>query len=202
MPGPLRRSLSLFKRAPVSAAALALLISGCAAPASMQSDGDGPPGNGWYDERLQPPVYASTSPPIAAVASSADPPASAQVITARLSSRGCLTDLVVNGHSFSALLDSGAVGGAALVFGRNHARALGFDPNALRYRYEYSSANGDGWSADVVVHSVRLQSFVMYDVPVEITKADQDAPLLGAKLLSRFHFQVSDGGYCRLTLPD
>jgi clan AA aspartic protease (TIGR02281 family) len=134
-------------------------------------------------------------------ATAQDTPAERVVMRYRAST-GCQTEVIVNGRLFSMTADSGATGEAALVFGRNHARALGFDPHALQYRVSYTSANGDGWSARVILRSVRLQSFVMYDVPADITEADQsDPPTLGAAILHKLHFEMGDG-YCRLTLPE
>lgn len=113
----------------------------------------------------------------------------------------CRTDLTANGHVFhDVLLDSGATGSRPLVFGRNHARALGFEPRKLDYRYTYSSANGDGYYAKVTVRSMRLQGFTMRNVPAQITEVDQSQPLIGAGILHKLNFQLNDGN-CVLSVP-
>jgi clan AA aspartic protease (TIGR02281 family) len=113
----------------------------------------------------------------------------------------CHADLTVNDHAFSVLLDSGATGSTGLVFGKNHARALGYDPDKLSYSYTYGSANGDGKYASVTLRSVRLQSFVVRDVPAQITAVDQSEPLFGAKFLHALQFQTKAGN-CYLTVPE
>jgi clan AA aspartic protease (TIGR02281 family) len=105
----------------------------------------------------------------------------------------CHADVRANEHVFSMLLDTGAVGSTPLVFGRNHARDLGFDPAKLSYSYSYSSANGEGHYAKVRLRSLRLQSFVMHDVAAQITEATQSDPLLGAEILHKLNFQLKNG---------
>ena len=65
------------------------------------------------------------------------------LVIATDAAHACRTEVTVRGHSFPALLDTGAVG-MGLVFGSNHATALGFAPRSLSYSHTYSSANGDG----------------------------------------------------------
>jgi clan AA aspartic protease (TIGR02281 family) len=124
-----------------------------------------------------------------------------QVVIRADASGACRTSLTVNGHAFpvEALLDSGAIG-HALIFGSNHADALGFDTGSLSYSHTYGSANGEGHYASVTLREVRLSSFIMRNVPAEITEASQDEPLLGAEVLHRLNFTTSNG-YCLLSMP-
>jgi clan AA aspartic protease (TIGR02281 family) len=122
-----------------------------------------------------------------------------QVVIPVGSSNECQSDLRANNHQFRVLLDSGATG--HLTFGRNHARDLGFEPERLSYSHTYTSANGDGRYASIRLREVRLSSFVMRDVPAEITDAPQSEPLLGLEILHTLNFHLTDG-YCLLTLPD
>jgi clan AA aspartic protease (TIGR02281 family) len=104
----------------------------------------------------------------------------------------CHVAAVINGLLFrSLLLDSGAAG--HLTFGRNHAAQLGFDPAKLTYDRRYGSANGVGHYASVRVREFRLDSFVLRDVPADITAAPQDEPLLGIDVLRRLNFRLKDG---------
>src|SRR5690242_16414210 len=48
------------------------------------------------------------------------------------SHNACYTQVTIGGRAFPVLLDSGAAV-AGLVFGSNHAAALGFSPRALSY---------------------------------------------------------------------
>jgi clan AA aspartic protease (TIGR02281 family) len=104
----------------------------------------------------------------------------------------CYVAAHINGSLYgSLLLDSGASG--HLTFGRNHAAQLGFDPAKLAYSYRYGSANGIGHYASIRVREFRLESFVMHDVPAEITEASQQAPLLGIDILRHLNLHLRDG---------
>jgi clan AA aspartic protease (TIGR02281 family) len=113
----------------------------------------------------------------------------------------CHAELSIHGHRFRVLLDSGATGGAPLVFGFNQAAALGFDPRALNYSGRYGSANGEGREAFVRLADVRLQDWRLGNVPAVITRAAQDEGLFGAELLHRLEFRTTKGA-CVLTIPD
>jgi clan AA aspartic protease (TIGR02281 family) len=115
-------------------------------------------------------------------------------------SNACRADVTIGSHTFRVLLDSGAVG-AALVFGSNHAAALGFSPRALSYSQTYSSANGEGREAVVRLHDVRLHGWQLGGVTAVITRAPQDEGLFGAELLHRLKFRTGNG-FCGLTMPE
>src|SRR5215472_15517069 len=69
----------------------------------------------------------------------------------------CETEITANGRSFHVLLDSGASG--HLTFGRNHAKALGYDVDKLSFNDgSYESANGTGHYAKVTLREVRIGS--------------------------------------------
>jgi clan AA aspartic protease (TIGR02281 family) len=96
------------------------------------------------------------------------------------------------------LIDSGASG--HLIFGRNHAAELGFPSDRLSFTHNYGSANGVGHEALVRVREFRLDSFVLHDVPAEITDAPQSEPLLGTEILHRLNLQLKNGN-CELSWP-
>jgi clan AA aspartic protease (TIGR02281 family) len=109
----------------------------------------------------------------------------------------CYVAARINGSLFgSLLLDSGASG--HLTFGRNHAAQLGFDPAKLAYSHTYGSANGIGHYASIRVREFRLESFVMRDVPAEITEASQQVPLLGIDILRHLNLHLRNGN-CELS---
>lgn len=111
----------------------------------------------------------------------------------------CYVAARANGALFDhMLLDTGAAG--RIVFGRNHAAELGYDPAALTYSQVYGSANGYGREAVIRLREFRLGSFVMHDVPASITEAPQDAPLVGVEILHRLNLRLV-GGNCELRLP-
>jgi clan AA aspartic protease (TIGR02281 family) len=111
----------------------------------------------------------------------------------------CHVAALVNGALIEhLLLDSGA--SAHLTFGRNHAAQLGYDPANLSYSYTYSSANGVGHYASVRVREFRVASFVLRDVPADITDAPQDEPLIGIKILRALSLQLKNGN-CELSVP-
>jgi clan AA aspartic protease (TIGR02281 family) len=116
------------------------------------------------------------------------------------SNNACYTQVTIGGHAFRVLLDSGAAV-AGLVFGSNHAAALGFSPRALSYSQAYSSANGEGREAPVLLHDVRLNGWQLGDVPAVITRAAQDEGLFGAELLHQLEFRTTKG-FCVLTMPE
>jgi clan AA aspartic protease (TIGR02281 family) len=112
----------------------------------------------------------------------------------------CYVSASVNGALFNhMLLDSGAAGDH-LVFGRNHAARLGFDPDTLSYDDTYGSANGTGHEAVVTLREFRIGSFVLHDVPAAITEKALFAPLVSVGILHRLALRLIDG-HCELRLP-
>jgi clan AA aspartic protease (TIGR02281 family) len=112
----------------------------------------------------------------------------------------CYVSASVNGALFNhMLLDSGAAGDH-LVFGRNHAARLGFDPDTLSYDDTYGSANGTGHEAVVTLREFRIGSFVLHDVPAAITEKALFAPLVAVGILHRLGMRLIDG-HCELRLP-
>jgi clan AA aspartic protease (TIGR02281 family) len=110
----------------------------------------------------------------------------------------CYVSARANGALFNMQLDTGSIGD--LTFGRNHAAQLGYNSSSLHYDNEYGSVNGTGHEANIRLREFRLGNFVMRDVPATITKAPQDAPLIGIEILHRLNLALS-GGNCELRLP-
>src|SRR5215467_3988470 len=59
----------------------------------------------------------------------------------------CRSEIRANGERVRAVFYSGST--SPLFFGRNHAKALGFDPEKLSFSGSYSAANGTGKYAAV-----------------------------------------------------
>jgi len=108
----------------------------------------------------------------------------------------CRVAARVNGEVFRSLLDTGDSG--HLTFGRNHSARLGFDSAKLSFSHSYGSANGVGHYARVRVREFRLETFVLRDVPADITDAPQSEPLLGIEILRRLNLKLKDGN-CELS---
>jgi clan AA aspartic protease (TIGR02281 family) len=123
-----------------------------------------------------------------------------QIVIPADADNSCHAELTANGHRFHVLLDSGATGTNALVFGSNMVAALSIDPRSLSYSGSYSSANGIGQQASVRLREVKMSGWVLHDVPAVITKAAQDEPLFGAGFLHQLSFNTVNG-YCLLTVP-
>jgi clan AA aspartic protease (TIGR02281 family) len=112
-------------------------------------------------------------------------------LTVRAAGNGqCLVDLRIGETQFrGALADTGA--SDFIVLGRNHAKQAGIDTARLRFDRSYGSANGQGRDAETRVAWVRIgNAFDLADVPVTVTKMDQDQPLIGIQILRRFHFRL------------
>lgn len=121
-----------------------------------------------------------------------------QIVIPADSSNACHTELTSNGNTFKTMLDSGAVG-QALVFGSNHAKALGLK-GPLSYDHRYGSANGDGYMAIVKLPEVQVFGWKIRDIPASITRAPMPEGLLGAELLHKVNFTTAKG-YCVVTAP-
>jgi clan AA aspartic protease (TIGR02281 family) len=132
---------------------------------------------------------------------SKEPHADRMIVIPADAGNACHADLTVNKHVFRhMLLDTGATG-MPLVFGSNHAAALGFDQSSLAYSHIYTSANGQGREASVQLHDVSLNGWSLGGVAAVVTKATQDDGLIGAELLHALNFRTVKG-YCVLTMPE
>ena len=89
-----------------------------------------------------------------------------------------------------------------MAFGRNHARALGFDPTKIVYDESYSSANGDGRQKSIRLAELRIDGVVVgRNISASILNATLSHPLLGASALSKLGHLEYRNGTCTLTLP-
>ena len=113
--------------------------------------------------------------------SDSSPPGGRTLVIRTDAWNACHTDVTIGGHTFPMLLDTGAAV-AGLVFGSNHAAALGFSPRALSYSQTYGSANGEGSGAVVRVHDVRLHGWQLGDVTAVITRAPQSEGTLRRRI--------------------
>jgi clan AA aspartic protease (TIGR02281 family) len=125
-----------------------------------------------------------------------------QIVIPADADNSCHAELTAgpSGHVFRVLLDSGATGANALVFGSNMTADLGINPRSLSYPDSYTSANGVGRQATVRLPEVKMFGWVLHDVPAVITKAAQDEPLFGAGFLHQLSFTTVNG-YCLLSMP-
>jgi predicted aspartyl protease len=87
-----------------------------------------------------------------------------------------------------SLADSGADG--TVTLGLNQAKQAKIDTR-LRFDHSYDSANGKGRFAEIRVASVRIgKVFELTDVPVAVTKIDQQQALIGVELLRLLSFRL------------
>jgi clan AA aspartic protease (TIGR02281 family) len=114
--------------------------------------------------------------------------------------KGCFIEARANGEVFPMLLDTGSTG-SAVTFGSNHLERLGIDADTIKYDRSFNSANGTGKQALVTLREFRIgDSFVIRNLPVDITQAPQKGPFVGVELLHRLNLRLKDGK-CILTLP-
>jgi aspartyl protease family protein len=106
----------------------------------------------------------------------------------------CFVDATVDGVRFQMLVDTGS---DALVFNRSHLRKLGLDAKRLSYSQAPSTSNGLGRAAPIVVHNLRIGTFVLHDVPAVVDYAGMDEPLLGMSVMKYMHLELDRGG-CEL----
>lgn len=73
------------------------------------------------------------------------------------------TLMTVNGKQISAVVDTGAT---STVLTAEDARAVGFDPETLRYTVQVSTANGTASASAVRANEIAVGNIVRHDVPV------------------------------------
>jgi clan AA aspartic protease (TIGR02281 family) len=103
----------------------------------------------------------------------------------------CLVDGFAEGAQFTFEVDTGAPG---LFFGRNHARALGLNPDKIRFEWEYNSVSGSGREAAILLRRLDVGGLVLNDVQAFIgNTASVKWPLLGRSVLKRMNLTMAHG---------
>ncbi|MCK0166082.1 TIGR02281 family clan AA aspartic protease [Jannaschia sp. S6380] len=92
-------------------------------------------------------------------------------------------ELEVNGVPLDFVVDTGATD---LVLSRDDARAIGIEPDELRYLGQAFTANGPVRTANVRLDEVVLGETVDENVPAVVTEGDLFQSLLGMSYLQNF----------------
>lgn len=88
----------------------------------------------------------------------------------------------VNGATIPFMIDTGATG---IVLSPAAARAIGLDPETLRYTQIFHTANGIGYGAPYRLKHLSIGHIGFDDVAVSINKAEMSTSLLGMSFLNR-----------------
>jgi clan AA aspartic protease (TIGR02281 family) len=107
---------------------------------------------------------------------------------------GCYINVMVDGVPFRMLVDTGS---DDLAFNRSHLRKLGLNAKRLSYSASIATSNGIIRSAPIVVHELRIGSFVLHDVQAVIDDAGSDEPLLGMSVIKYMLLEIGRDG-CEL----
>jgi clan AA aspartic protease (TIGR02281 family) len=107
---------------------------------------------------------------------------------------GCYINVMVDGVPFRMLVDTGS---DDLAFNRNHLRKLGLNAKRLSYSVSIGTSNGIVRSALIMVHELRIGSFVLHDVQAVVDDAGADEPLLGMSVIKYMHLEIGRDG-CEL----
>lgn len=96
--------------------------------------------------------------------------------------------LTINGQPVQFLADTGATN---VVLGREDARRLGIDLDALAFIGEAQTANGAVRTARVRLDTVTLGPFTDNGLSAWVTQGDMDGSLLGMDYLGRYRIQIA-----------
>jgi predicted aspartyl protease len=128
-------------------------------------------------------------------------PSAGHSLVVRAGSTGqCFVDLWIGKTLLrGSLADSGADG--YLTLGLNHAKQAGIDIRRLRFDHAYGSSNGRGHYAELRVVSVRIgEVFELTDLPVAVTRIDQQQAIIGIEILRLLNFRLL-GDRCEFGAP-
>jgi aspartyl protease family protein len=106
----------------------------------------------------------------------------------------CYVDATVDGVPFRMLVDTGS---DDLAFNRRHLLKLGLSAKRLAYTVRTHTSNGTIRSAPIVVHELRIGSFVLHDVEAMVDYTGISEPLLGMSVIKHMHLEIGRDG-CEL----
>lgn len=106
-----------------------------------------------------------------------------EIVVRRSSDDHFYIDTLVNGRPTKFMIDTGATD---IALAPQAAERLGFDLETLSYNMPYSTANGIGWGAGVVLDKIEVEGMVFYNVPASVNKSGLDTSLLGMSFLNEF----------------
>jgi clan AA aspartic protease (TIGR02281 family) len=109
-------------------------------------------------------------------------------------SYACYVDTTVDGVPFRMLVDTGS---DDLAFNRRHLRKLGLSAKRLAYTVPVHTSNGTVRSASIVVHELRIGSFVLHNVEAMVDYTGISEPLLGMSVIKHMHLEIGRDG-CEL----
>jgi clan AA aspartic protease (TIGR02281 family) len=107
---------------------------------------------------------------------------------------GCYVDAMVDGAQFRMLVDTGS---DDLAFNRSHLRKLGLGAKQLTHNVAVQTSSGTVRSAPIVVHELRIGTFVMHNVEATVDYAGLSEPLLGMSVIKHMHLEIGRDG-CEL----
>jgi clan AA aspartic protease (TIGR02281 family) len=107
---------------------------------------------------------------------------------------GCYVDATADGAQFRMLVDTGS---DDLAFNRSHLRKLGLNAKRLAYSVAVHTSSGTMRSAPIVVHELRIGTFVMHDVEAMVDYAGMSEPLLGMSVIKHMRLEIGRDG-CEL----
>jgi clan AA aspartic protease (TIGR02281 family) len=107
---------------------------------------------------------------------------------------GCFVDTIVDGVQFRMLVDTGS---DDLAFNRSHLRKLGLSRKRLAYSVAVHTSSGTVRSAPIVVHELRIGTFVLHNVEAMVDYTGISTPLLGMSVLKHMNLKIGRDG-CEL----
>ncbi|MGH6958476.1 MAG: retropepsin-like aspartic protease family protein [Caulobacteraceae bacterium] len=130
--------------------------------------------------RPHPAALAAITPQTSAPPAAPDGPGEASI--AKSPDGHFWADAEVDGHPVRFLIDTGAT---AVVLTAADARGLGIDPDALRYAYTVTTANGPAKAAQVKLDLVSVGRAEVPDVEAFVIDHGLETSLLGMTYLGR-----------------
>jgi clan AA aspartic protease (TIGR02281 family) len=106
----------------------------------------------------------------------------------------CYVVASVNGVPFRMLVDTGS---SDLGFNRSHLRRLGLNGRRLIFNEFVDTSNGKVRSASIIVHELRLGTFVLHNVQASVDDTEKADPVLGMSVIRYMHLEIGRDG-CEL----
>ena len=93
-------------------------------------------------------------------------------------------EVLVNDAPIRFLVDTGA---SIVTLSEGDARRAGYDPSALDYTLQFSTANGTAWGAPIRIERMRAGPLVARDVRAAVGGAGMSKSLLGMSFLNQLN---------------
>ena len=97
-------------------------------------------------------------------------------------------DVLVNGQPVRFMVDTGA---SDIMLAPDVARALGFNPDTLKFSKTYNTANGQVRGAPILLQRFQVGALLLENLPASVNGADMRNSLLGMRFFNKLAgFQV------------